>query len=150
MSWLATEATGLSRIRARRDTASRSDTLGAPLPTSVPGAIVRVVGDTLSPLMAGIRERVFPALLFSDRIYSMPRDFRAGEAVVRYEAQPRLRLGGYLWPEVPARIAGTPYLWTERVGRGRVIGFAGDPTFRDMFRGLMPLFANAVFLGGSY
>ena len=150
MTWLATEATGLARIRARRDTASRGDTLGAPLPTDVPGAIVRVVGDTLSPLMSGIRERVFPALLFSDRIFTTPRDFRAGEAVVRYEAQPRLRLAGYLWPEVPARIAGTPYLWTERVGRGRVIGFAGDPTFRDMFRGLMPLFANAVFLGGSF
>ncbi len=150
MSWLATEATGLSRLRVRRDTTTRSDTLGAPLATEVPGAIVRVVGDTLSPLMAGIRERVFPALLFSDRIYTAPRDFRAGEVAVRYESQARLRLGGYLWPEVPARIAGTPYLWTERVGRGRVIGFAGDPTFRDMFRGLIPLFANAVFLGGSY
>ena len=150
MSWLATEATGLARIRARRDTAARNDTLGAPLPTNVPGALVRVVGDTLSPLMAGIRERVFPALLFSDRIYTTPRDFTYGEVVLRYEAQPRLRLAGYIWPEVPARIAGTPYLWTERVGRGRVIGFAGDPTFRDMFRGLMPLFANAVFLGGSY
>jgi hypothetical protein len=151
MSWLATEATGLSRIRARRDTAARGDSVvGGALPTDVPGAIVRVVGDSISPLMAGIRERVFPALVFSDRIYATPRDFRAGEVVIRYEAQPRLRLGGYLWPEVPARLAGTPYLWTERVGRGRVIGFAGDPTFRDMFRGLLPLFANAVFLGGSF
>ncbi len=151
MAWLATEATGLARIRARRDTATRSDsTVGGILPTDVPGAIVRVVADSLSPLMAGVRERIFPALLFSDRIYTAPRDFRAGEAVIRYEAQPRLRLAGYMWPEVPARIAGTPYLWTERVGRGRVIGFAGDPTFRDMFRGLMPIFANAVFLGGSF
>ena len=151
MSWLATEATGLARIRARRDTAARGDSAtGAPLPTDVPGAIVRVVGDSLSPLMAGVRDRVFPALIFSDRIFTLPRDFRAGEAVIRYEAQPRLRLAGYIWPEVPARLAGTPYLWTERVGRGRVIGFAGDPTFRDMFRGLLPLFANAVFLGGSF
>jgi hypothetical protein len=151
MSWLATEATGLARIRARRDTTTRADsTSGGTLPTDVPGAIVRVVGDSLSPLMAGVRDRTFPALVFSDRIYTAPRDFRAGEVVVRYEAQPRLRLAGYLWPEVPARIAGTPYLWTERVGRGRVIGFAGDPTFRDMFRGLLPLFANAVFLGGSF
>jgi hypothetical protein len=151
MAWLATEQTGLSRIRARRDTAARGDsTIGGALPTDVPGAIVRVVGDSLSPLMAGVRDRVFPALLFSDRIFATPRDFRAGEVVIRYEAQPRLRLAGYLWPEVPARIAGTPYLWTERVGRGRVIGFAGDPTFRDMFRGLLPIFANAVFLGGSY
>ncbi len=151
MSWLATETTGLARIRARRDTTARGDSaMGAPLPTNVPGAIVRVVGDTLSPLMAGVRERVFPALLFSDRIYAVPRDFRAGEAVIRYESAERLRLSGYLWPEVPARIAGTPYVWTESVGRGRIIGFAGDPTFRDMFRGLLPIFANAVLLGGSY
>jgi hypothetical protein len=30
-----------------------------------------------------------------------------------------------------------------------VIGFAGDPNFRDPFRGLLPLFANAVLLGPS-
>jgi hypothetical protein len=149
MSWLATEATGLARIRLRRDTTARGDSV-APLPTDVPGAIVRVVGDSLSPLLAGISDRVFPALVFSDRIYSAPRDLRPGEAVIRYETVARLRLSGYIWPEVPARIAGSPYLWTERVGRGRVIGFAGDPNFRDMFRGLMPLFANAVFLGGSF
>jgi len=55
-----------------------------------------------------------------------------------------------MWPEVPERLAETPYLWTERVGRGRVIGFAGDPNFRDLWRGLLPLFANAVLLGGSF
>jgi hypothetical protein len=88
-------------------------------------------------------------LVFSDRVYTPPRDLRAGEAVVRYAAEPRLRLSGYLWPEAPARLAGTPYLWTERAGRGRVIGFAGDPNFRDLWRGLLPLFANAVLVGPS-
>jgi hypothetical protein len=57
-------------------------------------------------------------------------------------------MAGYLWPEVPARLAGTPYLWTEGAGRGRVVAFAGDPNFRDQWRGLLVLFANAVFLGG--
>jgi hypothetical protein len=42
------------------------------------------------------------------------------------------------------------YLWTERVGRGRVVGFAGDPNFRDLNRGLLPVFANAVYFGASY
>ena len=51
---------------------------------------------------------------------------------------------------MPARIAGSPYLWTERVGQGRVIAFAGDPNFRDMWRGLLPIFANSVLLGGSF
>ncbi len=148
--WLATEQLGLARIRLRRDTTRADSAGGAPLPSGVPGAIVRAHGDTLSPLLAGVHSADIPVLLFSDRIYTVPRNLTAGEAVVRYADQPKLRLGGYMWPEVPARVAGTPYLWTERVGRGRVIGFAGDPNYRDMWRGLLPIFANAVFLGGSF
>lgn len=59
-------------------------------------------------------------------------------------------MSGYLWPEIPGRLAESPYLWTERAGRGRVVGFAGDPNFRDPWRGLLPLFGNAVLLGGSF
>jgi hypothetical protein len=147
-SWLAAEATGLSRFRARQDSAPAAG--GAALPASVPGAIVRARVDTLTPLVAGIGDRVIPLLLNSDRIYTTPRDLRPGELVLAYEAADRLRLAGYIWPEVPARVAGSPALWTERVGRGRVIAFAGDPNYRDMYRGLLPLFANAVFLGGSF
>ena len=146
--WLATEKLGLSRLRLRTEPA---DTSGrAAPPASVPGAVVRATTDTLSPLLAGVRDAELPVLVFSDRIYATPRDLRPGEAVIRYAAQPRLRLAGYLWPEVPARLAETPYLWTERVGRGRVIAFAGDPNFRDLWRGLLPLFANAVLLGPSF
>ncbi|MEX2153020.1 MAG: hypothetical protein WD825_06735, partial [Gemmatimonadaceae bacterium] len=149
-AWLAGERLGLSRLRMRRDTTRADSTGGAPLPSGVPGAILRTYGDTLSPLLAGVRSAVIPVLMFSDRIYTVPRDLRAGEAVIRYAPEPRLRLAGYLWPEVPGRVASTPYLWTERVGRGRVISFAGDPNFRDMWRGLLPVFANAVLLGGSF
>ena len=149
-AWLAGERTGLSRLRLRRDSARADSSGGAPLPADVPGAILRAFGDTLSPLLAGIRPAEIPVLLFSNRIYSVPRDLRAGEAVIRYAPESRLRLAGYMWPEVPARVAHSPYLWTESVGRGRVIGFAGDPNFRDMWRGLLPIFANAVLLGPSF
>ncbi|HYC52314.1 MAG TPA: M14 family metallopeptidase [Gemmatimonadaceae bacterium] len=149
-AWLATEQAGLSRLRPRRDSARVDSAGGAPLPTDVPGAILRAVADTLSPLLAGVRPGEVPVLMFSDRIYTAPRDLRAGEAVIRYAPESRLRLAGYMWPEVPSRVANSPYLWTERVGRGRVIAFAGDPNFRDMWRGLLPIFANAVFLGGSF
>jgi hypothetical protein len=148
-AWLATERAGLSRLRMRSDTARSDSAGGAPLPTSVPGAIVRALADTLSPLLAGVHQTEFPVLVSSDRIYEVPRDLRAGEAVVRYAPSGRLRLSGYLWPEVPERLAESPYLWTESVGQGRVIAFAGDPNFRDLWRGLLPLFANAVFLGPS-
>jgi hypothetical protein len=124
---------------------------GFEVSVSVPGAIVSAVGDTLSPLMAGVRPRELPVLVFSSRVLEAPDDVRPGEAVIRYAAEEAdLRVAGYLWPEAPARIAGSTYLWTERVGRGRVIGFAGEPNFRDLWRGLLPLFANAVFIGPSF
>ena len=147
-AWLASEASGLSRFRTLDDPEPADG--AAPLPASTPGALVRTVADTLSPLLAGVADATIPVLLSGDRLYRAPEDLRPGEVVLRYEEAPRLRLAGYLWPEAPARVAGTPYLWTERVGRGRVIAFAGDPTFRAMHRGLLPLFANAAFLGGTF
>jgi len=148
--WVAGEKSTFSRLRARRDTTRTDNQPGAPLPMGVPGAIVRVFADTLSPLTAGIADREIPALVFSDRVYKAPKDFRPGEIVLKYGSEKNVRIAGYMWPEVPARLADTPYLWTERVGRGRVIAFAGDPNFRDMWRGMYPLFANAVLLGGSF
>lgn len=47
--WLASERLGLARLRLRRDSTRADSTGGAPLPVDVPGAIVRVAGDTLSP-----------------------------------------------------------------------------------------------------
>ncbi|HET9441132.1 MAG TPA: M14 metallopeptidase family protein [Longimicrobiales bacterium] len=149
-NWLASERVGISRLRARRDTTRADNEPGAALPAAVPGAIVRALSDTLSFLTIGVRDRELPVLIFSDRIYRAPNDVRYGEVVLRYAPQNRLRMAGYLWPEVPQRLAGSPYLWTERVGRGRVIAFAGDPNFRAMWRGLLPIFANAALLGASF
>jgi hypothetical protein len=149
-SWAASPALNLIRMRVRRDSTRADSAGGAPLPGGVPGAIVRVTGDTLSPLLAGMFQPEFAVLVNSDRVFTVPRDLHSGEAVVRFAELPRLRLSGYLWPEMPERLALSPYLWTERVGRGRVIAFAGDPNFRDQWRGLLPLFGNAVLLGSSF
>ncbi len=148
--WLGSDD-GLARIRAAStDRDPDSEDEATPLPASVPGAILRARGDTLSPLMAGIDDAEIPVMLFGSQVYPTPSDAAPGEAVLRYVDAERLHLAGYLWPEVPGRIAGATYLWTERVGSGRVIGFTGDPNFRAMWRGLLPLFANAVFLGGTF
>jgi len=147
-AWLARESVGLTRLRPRADSGSAGGM--APLPVSIPGAIVRVTADTLSPLMAGIRDIEFPVMANGSFVLATPRNLRPGEAVARYAPAARVRLAGYLWPEGAGRLADTPYLWTERVGGGRIIAFAGDPNFRDLWRGLLPLFGNAVFLGGSF
>lgn len=149
-SWIANERLGISRLRARRDSVRADNLPGAVLPAGVPGAIVRLHADTLSLLTIGVDDAVLPGLVFSDRIFTTPKDVRPGELVMRTAPERTLRIAGYMWPEVPARLANTPYLWTERVGRGRLIAFAGEPNFRDMWRGMLPVFANAVLLGGSF
>ncbi len=149
-SWLAQESTKLGRIRVRRDTTRADSAGGAPLPAGLPGVIARASTDSLSPLLAGVAEREIPVFANSDRILTVPKDLRAGEAVIRFADKDRVRLSGYYWPEVPERIALSPWLWTERVGSGRVIAFAHDPNYRDLFRGLLPIFGNAVLLGGTF
>jgi hypothetical protein len=149
-AWLAQESTRLARIRVRRDTTRADSAGGAPLPAALPGVIARATVDTLSPLLAGVVDREIPVFVNSDRVLTVPRDLRAGEAVVRLAGEDRVRLAGYFWPEMPARVALSPWLWTERVGRGRVIAFAHDLNFRDLFRGLLPIFGNAVLLGGTF
>ncbi len=145
--WLTSDD-GFARLEVLRDTVR--DEAGRRVHTSVPGAIVRAVGDTLSPLLAGVTDRELPVMLSGDRVYQAPEDVRPGEVVLRYADADRLRLAGYLWPEVPDRVAGSPALWTERVGAGRIVAFTGDPNFRMLWRGLLPLFANAVMLSGSF
>ena len=148
--WATQENARLSRFRAWRDTSRRAADAGAPLPVNVPGAIARVRADTLSPLMTGVRDTEFAVQVSGNDIYAAPRDLEPGEIVARFAPVDDLRVAGYFWPEAPARLAGTPYFWTEELGRGRLIAFAGDPNFRDLWRGLLPLFANAVLLGGSF
>ena len=145
-AWLASEQ-GPGRLRSW----DPGDQAEAVPPASVPGAILRAAVDTLSPLLAGVETDEIPVMLFGSRLYEAPTDVRPGEVAIRYVEDPdRLRLAGYLWPELPERVAGRPYLWTEALGSGRLIGFTGDPNFRAMWRGLLPIFANAVFLGGTF
>jgi len=149
-AWVAQEKLGLVRTRIVRDSVRADSSGGAPLPASLPGVLARATFDTLSPLMAGVAAGDIPVFANSDRVLSVPKDLRAGEAVIRFAPADRVRLAGYFWPEMPAKVALSPYLWTERAGRGRVIAFAQDPVYRDLFRGLLPVFSNAVLLGGTF
>jgi len=67
--------------------------------------------------------------------------------VVRLDNKNKLRLSGLFWPEAKERIADTTYATVERVGRGQIILFATDPTYRMWLPGVQRLFLNAILLG---
>ena len=67
--------------------------------------------------------------------------------VVRLTDKNELRLSGLLWPEAKERIADTAYVTVESVGRGQLILFATDPTYRMWLPGVQRLFLNAILLG---
>jgi hypothetical protein len=144
-TWLASEALGLTGLRPRR-----ADTTAVGPTSGLAGTILRVEGDTLSPLLAGVDPSSLGILMRGNLAFDAPRSVSPQEVVLRFATRDRLRLSGYLWPESWARHAGGVYLWTERVGAGRVVGFASDPNFRDLSRGQLAIFANAVFFGASY
>ncbi|MGB2864011.1 MAG: M14 family metallopeptidase [Sedimentisphaerales bacterium] len=69
------------------------------------------------------------------------------ETVVRLTDKDELRLSGLLWPEAGQRLANTAYATVESVGRGQLILFATDPTYRMWLPCMQRLFLNATLLG---
>jgi hypothetical protein len=72
---------------------------------------------------------------------------RPTETPVRLVDEQDLRLSGLLWPEARRRLANSSYATVERHGRGQVILFASNPTYRGWFPAMERLFLNAVLLG---
>jgi hypothetical protein len=60
-----------------------------------------------------------------------------------------VRMSGLVWPEASQRIANSAYITRERIGRGQVILFAGEPNFRGAALGTNRLWLNAVVYGSG-
>ncbi len=56
-------------------------------------------------------------------------------------------LSGWAWPETEEELAGVTFVQENRIGRGRLVSFASDPTFRAQYPGLYRLLLNAMILG---
>ncbi len=105
----------------------------------VPGAILRTLIDTSHPLGYGAQRQMF-TLKTGTTLYELSDQ---GHNVGIYADKPRF--AGFISAKNQEKIAGTAYLIEERVGKGKVILFAEDPTFRLLWRGLTRLVVNALF-----
>lgn len=110
------------------------------------GTILRVELNSGHWLTFGGKSEV-PAMIESDYVFlSRPSVETAG----RFASAKKLRISGLLWPEARARWAKSAYLTREEYGKGQIILFAGDPSFRAYFHGTIRLFFNSVAFGPGF
>lgn len=117
-------------------------------PDSVLGALVQVEVDRQHWLSAGLPDRL-TVLVNGAAIYE-PLRLDEGSNVLRYVGADELPVAGHLWAENRAQLAFKPYVMVNSVGRGQVIAFTQDPTFRGFLHGQDVLFLNAIFRGAAH
>ena len=118
------------------------------LPDSAPGTILRARVRPHFWLTNGVADSV-NAMVEGRAIYS-PLKADKGVNAVYFEAADKLMASGYLWSENRKQMAYKPLVATSTSGRGVVVGFTEDPTFRAMLDGMNVLFLNAVFRGPAH
>jgi hypothetical protein len=111
----------------------------------ITGAIFEVDLDRTHPLAFGYPSSRLPVFVDSTRVLE-PRDSPYENAAV-FTADPLL--AGYAPDDGRRRLAGSAAATATRLGRGTVIRFAFDPSFRAYFRGTEKLYLNALFFGAA-
>ena len=105
----------------------------------------------------GLEEVGLPLLAsgYDDRDFAAPglypallgvREGGRAQVVARYADAAGLLLDGYMLDADKEKLAGRPLVVIQRVGRGIVVYFAEDTTFRGYWYGLNLLFVNSVLL----
>ena len=114
-------------------------------PERVPGAVLRVILDKHSFLTFGYGESTC-VLMDSARVF---RPSRSGRNIAVYAPRERLKVAGFIWDKMAEALPGTVCLADERIGAGRLVLFAEDPTFRACWEGLHRMWLNALVFGSS-
>ncbi|NNM33750.1 MAG: zinc carboxypeptidase [Gemmatimonadetes bacterium] len=126
---------------ARRDYADADDLLGS---RAIGGSIWEADLDTTHPLGFGYVRRFLP--VWRDHsFFFAPSANRFSTVAKLVEDDPHL--SGYISPDNRARLAGSPSVLADRLGRGTVVLLIDNPNFRGYWRGTQRLFLNALFFG---
>ena len=118
------------------------------LPDAVHGVLVRARTDPDHWLAAGAAPTV-QVPLSGSAIYSPIRQDKGVNAAT-FAGPDQLLAAGFLWEPNRAQLAYKPFVVVQPEGRGTVIGFTADPSFRAMADGLNVLLLNAVFRGPAH
>lgn len=106
---------------------------------SIPGTILRVELDPSHPLAYGYGGEA--RILKTSGLLFEPSE--KGQNVAWYP--PMARVSGFISVDNEEKLAHTPFLVVESVGKGHAVLYNDDPNFRVFWFGLTRLFLNSLF-----
>jgi hypothetical protein len=120
----------------------------ADAPASVPGAMFDAVLDRTHWLTFGIEQPRVTALVEGDTFLRLSK---AGTNVAVFPRTGAFYRAGFTWPGNTERLLrNTALVVEEPLGRGHVVLFQNEPTFRGWVRSMDRLVLNAIVLGPSF
>ncbi len=112
---------------------------------AIGGSMYMTDVDITHPLAFGYTQRDLP--VYRNHSIFLAPSSNPFSTVVKYKENPLL--AGYINQTNLSSLGGTASLIVSGIGRGSVIMFADNPTFRSMWYGTNKLFFNALFLGSQ-
>ncbi|MEZ5306939.1 MAG: M14 family zinc carboxypeptidase [Pyrinomonadaceae bacterium] len=110
----------------------------------IPGSIFKATVNNDHYLALGVREEV--PVLFRGNYHLTPTKTGANVAVYK----PGGHLMGQVWDSTMKNLGGKLYMADVPLGRGHVVLFADDPTFRAYWNGLDRLFIGSIILPSGF
>ena len=118
------------------------------LPDSLAGALVRANVGGEHWLSAGVASSL--NVLARDTGIYTPIRLDSGVNVASFAAPDDLLASGYIWEENRKQLAFKPFAVVQKSGRGHIVAFTQDPTYRAYMDGLNVILANAIFRGSAH
>jgi Zinc carboxypeptidase len=110
---------------------------------NLPGIILKAELDLTHPLCFGYTQSTIPMFL-GDAIFAAPTKNIYATPII-FPQNPIL--SGYVHARQKPLLDSAAGVMVGSLGRGRIIGFAGNPNFRAFWYGTNRLFANALWFG---
>ena len=108
---------------------------------TVAGVFFRSKADITNPIAFGFPDATIP--LFKDHSMRFDASSNPYAVVARYEDV----IAGYVSQRNREHLRGTPAVWVQNVGSGRIICIADNPVFRGYVRSAERFLTNAILLG---
>lgn len=116
-------------------------------PVEIDGAILKVKKGEAHWLTQGLPSELYVMYQGND-IFS-PLNRAQGENPLYFAPKEELVASGVVWEQSKAQMAYKPFAMVSQRGRGFVIGFGTDPTYRAHTDGLDELLLNAIIQSSS-